>query len=58
MKKIYVAGHNGMVGSAIFRKLFTQRDVNIIIRSREELDLCDQASVLSAPFFNPEFIFQ
>lgn len=46
MKNIFVAGHNGMVGSAICRKLRNQKDVNIITRSRKELDLCDQASVL------------
>ena len=45
MKKIFVAGHNGMVGSAICRQLRTKSDVKIITRNRHELDLCNQAAV-------------
>ena len=45
MKKIFVAGHRGMVGSAICRQLEEQSDVEIITRSRDELDLCDQSAV-------------
>ena len=45
MKKIFVAGHRGMVGSAICRQLKKQSDVEIIMRSRDELDLCNQSSV-------------
>ena len=45
MKKIFVAGHKGMVGSAICRKLQTQSDVEIITRARDEVDLCDQRAV-------------
>ena len=45
MKKIFVAGHNGMVGSAICRKLQQQPDVKIIARTRKELDLFDQSAV-------------
>ena len=45
MKKIFVAGHRGMVGSAICRKLTKQSDVEIITRRRSELDLCDQRAV-------------
>ena len=45
MKKIFVAGHRGMVGSAICQQLQKQADVEIIIRTREELDLCDQPVV-------------
>jgi GDP-L-fucose synthase len=45
MKKIFVAGHRGMVGSAICRQLQSKRDVQLILRTREELDLCNQASV-------------
>lgn len=45
MKKIFVAGHRGMVGSAICRKLLKQSDVEIITRRRYELDLCDQRAV-------------
>ena len=40
--KIYVAGHNGMVGSAIVRKLREKGFVNIITRSSSELDLSNQ----------------
>ena len=45
MKKIFVAGHRGMVGGAICRQLQTQSDVEIITRARDELDLCDQRAV-------------
>lgn len=43
--KIYVAGHNGMVGSAIVRNLQAKGYTNIITRTRAELDLCNQQSV-------------
>jgi GDP-L-fucose synthase len=43
--KIYVAGHNGMVGSAIVRKLREKGFVNIIVRSSSELDLTNQKNV-------------
>ena len=45
MKKIFVAGHMGMVGSAICRKLTSQPNVQVITRSRTQLDLCDQNAV-------------
>ena len=45
MKKIFVAGHNGMVGSAICRRLQQQLGVEIITRTRKELDLCDQSAI-------------
>ena len=45
MRKIYVAGHSGMVGSAICRKLQQRLDVKIITRTRKELDLLDQSAV-------------
>ena len=44
-RKIYVAGHRGMVGSAIVRKLRLQSDCSIITRTRSELDLTDQHAV-------------
>jgi GDP-L-fucose synthase len=56
--KIYVAGHNGMVGSAIIRKLKTEGFENIITRSSKELDLRNQVAV--AAFFEaekPEYVF-
>ena len=43
--KIYVAGHRGMVGSAIVRELERQGYTNIIKRTHAELDLCRQAEV-------------
>ena len=45
MKKIYVAGHRGMVGSAICRQLQKKSDAKIITRTRAELDLSDQSAV-------------
>ena len=45
MKKIFVAGHGGMVGSAICRQLQKNSDVEIITRKRDELDLCCQIAV-------------
>jgi len=42
---IYIAGHRGMVGSAIVRQLSTLGCNNIITRTHAELDLCDQSAV-------------
>ena len=56
--RIYVAGHRGMVGSAIVRKLEKEGYTNIIVRTSSELDLRDQAAVNA--FFKeqkPEFVF-
>lgn len=50
--KIYVAGHQGMVGSSIMRRLQTKGYRNIVTRTRAELDLTEQSSVRS--FFNTE----
>ncbi|EKO3614760.1 GDP-L-fucose synthase [Vibrio metschnikovii] len=55
-KRIFVAGHNGMVGSAIVRQLSARDDVEIITRSRNELDLLNQAAVNE--FFAAERIDQ
>lgn len=46
MKKIFVAGHNGMVGAAICRQLKHNSNVALILRDRKQLDLCDQAAVM------------
>lgn len=43
--RVFVAGHNGMVGSAICRRLESSDDIEIITRSRAQLDLTDQAAV-------------
>ena len=56
--KIYVAGHRGMVGSAIVRELKRQGYENIITRTHKELDLCRQDAVEA--FFaeeKPEYVF-
>ena len=56
--KIYVAGHRGLVGSAIIRQLNSQGYYNIIIRTHHELDLRDQAAVND--FFEqekPDYVF-
>lgn len=56
--RIYVAGHKGMVGSAIVRELERQGYANIITRTHSELDLCRQADVEA--FFakeKPEYVF-
>ena len=56
--KIYVAGHKGMVGSAIVRQLEAQGYTNIIVRSHKELDLTRQDQV--EKFFEeekPEYVF-
>ena len=41
--KIFLAGHNGMVGSAIRRKLISEGYKNIIIQSKKQLNLLDQS---------------
>ncbi|OCX54567.1 GDP-fucose synthetase [Mucilaginibacter sp. PPCGB 2223] len=43
--KIYVAGHKGLVGSAIYRKLLAEGYTNLVVRTSKELDLRNQASV-------------
>ena len=43
--KIFIAGHNGMVGRAISRQLDKYEDVELVTKSRRELDLCDQLAV-------------
>lgn len=56
--KIYVAGHSGLVGSALIRQLKLMGYNNIVTRSHEELDLIDQSAVVN--FFSaekPEYVF-
>jgi len=56
--KIYIAGHRGLVGSAIVRNLESKGYTDIIVRTREELDLLDTKQV--ADFFSqekPEYVF-
>jgi GDP-L-fucose synthase len=56
--RIYVAGHGGLVGSAIWRELQRQRFKNVVGRTRQEVNLLDAGAVQS--FFaeaRPEFVF-
>jgi GDP-L-fucose synthase len=56
--KIYVAGHRGMVGSAIVRRLEAEGHNNLVLRTSKELDLRDQVAVND--FFDterPEYVF-
>lgn len=56
--KIYIAGHRGMVGSAIVRALQQAGYHNLLLRTRAELDLLDQAAVTA--FFEaerPDYVF-
>ena len=55
---IYIAGHRGMVGSAIHRKLLAEGFQNIVVRTSSELDLRNQEEV--AAFFKatqPQYVF-
>ncbi|MGC1392282.1 MAG: GDP-L-fucose synthase [Bacteroidales bacterium] len=56
--KIYIAGHNGMVGSALYRLLCSKGFDNLLTKSLEELDLRNQSDVMK--FFSderPEYVF-
>jgi GDP-L-fucose synthase len=56
--RVFVAGHHGLVGSAILRRLEALGCRNVLVRGHSELDLCDQAAVNQ--FFlehRPEFVF-
>ena len=56
--KIFVAGHRGLVGSAILRRLQAEGYTNLVVRTRRELDLTNQAAV--ERFFaqeKPEYVF-
>jgi GDP-L-fucose synthase len=56
--KIFVAGHRGMAGSAIVRQLAAKGYRNIVLRTRQELDLLDQAQVSSFVLAQkPDYIF-
>lgn len=54
--RIFVAGHNGMVGSAIVRQLAADENVELVVRSRQELDLTNQQQV--SEFFSEQAIDQ
>lgn len=55
---VYVAGHKGLVGSALVRRLAAEDGLRLVLRSRNELDLTDQAA--TAAFFaseRPDYVF-
>src|SRR5580698_924346 len=56
--RVYIAGHRGLVGGAIYRKLVKDGYENLILRDRADLDLTDSAQVNA--FFaaeRPEYVF-
>src|SRR5581483_10271207 len=56
--KIYIAGHTGLVGSALMRRLQENGYKNLLLRTHEELDLANQQAVKD--FFQkerPEYVF-
>jgi GDP-L-fucose synthase len=56
--KIFVSGHNGMVGSALVRKLMALGYTNVIVAGRRELDLLDQGAVLAwLKQERPDYVF-
>lgn len=55
-KRVFVAGHNGMVGSAIVRQFEKKADVELVLRDLKELDLTNQQAVIK--FFQSEKIDQ
>ena len=55
-KRVYVAGHQGMVGSAICRQLSVRNDIELIVKTHKELDLTIQEDVKH--FFEEECIDQ
>ena len=55
-QRIFVAGHRGMVGSAIVRQLEQRGDVEVVVRTRDELNLLDSRAVQD--FFANEHIDQ
>src|SRR5689334_15534134 len=55
-KRIYVAGHAGMVGAALLRILASRADAELVTRTHAELDLTDQSKVRK--FFEQERIEQ
>lgn len=44
MKKIFIAGHRGMVGSALVREAESRGDYEVLVAGRDRVDLCDQTS--------------
>lgn len=56
--RIFVAGHKGLVGSAIVRQLNKDGYSNILLRSRSELDLTDQAATDAFfAYYKPDYVF-
>ena len=58
MIKVFVAGHRGMVGSAIVRQLSKQLDVSLLLAPRSELDLTDGAAVRTyMQLYKPDLVY-
>jgi len=56
--KIYIAGHNGLVGSAILRRLQNEGFENLVLKTFDQLDLRDQHAVKSfLESERPEYAF-
>jgi dTDP-4-dehydrorhamnose reductase len=45
VSKVFLAGHRGMVGGAILRRLVSDGDSEVVTRTHQELDLTDQVAV-------------
>ena len=54
LKNIFLTGHRGMVGSAVYKNLLNENSSNVIVANRSEVDLLDWASVDN--FFNNNLI--
>ena len=48
---IYIAGHNGLVGNAIYRRLRSEGYKNIFVKSRKDLELNDDQFIIRNRFF-------
>ena len=48
--KLFIAGHNGMVGGALVRRFQREPGVTLLLRTRKELDLTNQAAVTASGF--------
>ena len=55
--KIFIAGHRGLVGSSIVHLLEKQGYKNLILKTRQELDLLDQRQLLIFQKEKPEYVF-
>jgi GDP-L-fucose synthase len=57
MKRLFITGHRGMVGSALVREAARRDGVETLVASREVVDLCDQAAVFGfLAGYRPEIV--